>query len=204
MTERFTLRREAKWIGVICGLIGLGLLAATALGVTWGCNFASPEKQRQATLAVCVGALFILVVGLWEFALAIRTAVITGGRSLFVRSLFSRQTIPWHEISRASWSMRFLGLTLHWPGGHWKVHLAHDGNPRSGRMQHLLRILRTRIDVDVQEGWNEHYERILNPRVITRAEHDATIRSMYRGVLLWGIPGGVAGGWCLLWDWRRW
>ncbi|MCA9116920.1 MAG: hypothetical protein KDA79_17700 [Planctomycetaceae bacterium] len=189
MTERFTLLRGLKWAGVICGLIGSGLLAATALGVTWGCESASAEKQRQATLAVCASATFFLVVGIWLYALAVRTAVIAGQRSLFVRSLFSQQTITWHEISRARWSGFSINLTLFWPGGRRKVSLANSADSQG---RELLRILRFRIDQKVQEGWNEHHERLLkSPRVFTRTQHDAMIRSMYRGVLLCGIPGGV-------------
>lgn len=186
MTERFTLLRDLKWCGGIFSLIGIALLTATALDVNWGHESDSAEEQWRTSLLMSGTAVLSLAFGIWQFALAIRTAVITGQRSLFVRSLFTQRTIPWDEISRARWSGG--GLTLYWPGGRRKVSGANFSDDRG---KQLLRILRARIDRDVQEGWNEHYERILTPRVMTRAEHDAMIRSMYRCVLLWGLPGGV-------------
>ena len=85
--------------------------------------------------------------------------------------------------------MRFLGLTLQWPGGHGKVSLANSADSQG---RELLRILRFRIDQKVQEGWNEHHERLLkSPRVFTRERHDEIIRSIYRCVILYSLPASI-------------
>lgn len=145
-----------------------------------------PHTEAQYVLLAAIPAAFALL-SLWIAAAYFRERLVVSGDGLTQRRVFGGTELEFAEVTQARWRCARSPLTLKLRAGKRRVRIDF-GNFTGAEQRELITLLRGKLSLDVQQGWNEELspagELTVPPRKIRR-EPPFVVAALMLGGLSW-------------------